>query len=31
MSQDNLRYQTKKGLYWKFAEQFSNYLKLADL
>ena len=25
MSQDNLRYQTKKGLYWKFAEQFSNY------
>ena len=25
MSQDNLKYQTKKGLYWKFAEQFSNY------
>ena len=25
MVQDNLKYQTKKGLYWKFAEQFSNY------
>ena len=25
MAQDNLKYQTKKGLYWKFAEQFSNY------
>lgn len=25
MSQGNLKYQTKKGLYWKFAEQFSNY------
>ena len=25
MSQDNLKYQTKTGLYWKFAEQFSNY------
>ncbi|MBQ8628674.1 MAG: lipopolysaccharide biosynthesis protein [Prevotella sp.] len=22
---DNLKQQTKKGLYWKFAEQFSNY------
>ena len=25
MSQDSLKSQTKKGLYWKFAEQFSNY------
>ena len=25
MVQDNLKYQTKKGLYWKFAEQFSKY------
>jgi len=25
MSQDNLKQQTKKGLYWKFVEQFSNY------
>ena len=22
---DNLKQQTKKGLYWKFAEQFANY------
>lgn len=25
MPQDSLKSQTKKGLYWKFAEQFSNY------
>ena len=25
MSELNLKYKTKKGLYWKFAEQFANY------
>lgn len=25
MAEQNLKQQTKKGLYWKFAEQFSNY------
>lgn len=25
MAEENLKTQTKRGLYWKFAEQFSNY------
>lgn len=25
MAEESLKHQTKKGLYWKFAEQFSNY------
>ena len=25
MNDSNLKYKTKKGLYWKFAEQFANY------